>query len=43
MSPHRGGAADETARLRMLALAEMLNEAAAQQPLPNQVDLDAGY
>ncbi len=29
MSPHRGGLADETARLRMTALAELLNAAAA--------------
>jgi phosphoglycerate dehydrogenase-like enzyme len=43
MSPHRGGAADETARLRMTALAELLNAAAAGQPIPNRVDLDAGY
>lgn len=43
MSPHRGGAADETDRLRMAALAELLNSAAAGQPVGNQVDLDAGY
>lgn len=43
MSPHRGGAADETARLRMAALAEMLNEAAAGRPMENRVDLTAGY
>lgn len=43
MSPHRGGAADETARLRMTALAEFLNAAAAGQPLANRVDLAVGY
>jgi phosphoglycerate dehydrogenase-like enzyme len=43
MSPHRGGAADETARLRMGALAEMLNAAAAGREMGNRVDLGAGY
>lgn len=43
LSPHRGGATDETARLRMTALAGMLNDAAAGRPLENQVDLDSGY
>lgn len=43
MSPHRGGAADETARLRMTALAELLNEAAAGRPMGNRVDLALGY
>ena len=43
MSPHRGGAADETARLRMTALAEMLNAAAAGREMGNLVDVDAGY
>jgi phosphoglycerate dehydrogenase-like enzyme len=43
MSPHRGGAADETARLRMTTLAEMLNAAAAEGEMGNWVDLDAGY
>lgn len=43
MSPHRGGAADETARLRMGALAELLNAAALGQDIPNRVDLAAGY
>ena len=43
MSPHRGGAADETARLRMTALAEMLNEAAAGREMGNRVDVVAGY
>lgn len=43
MSPHRGGAADETARLRMTALAKMLNDAVANRPIENRVDLAAGY
>lgn len=43
MSPHRGGAADETARLRMTALAGMLNAAAGGREMGNQVDIDAGY
>jgi phosphoglycerate dehydrogenase-like enzyme len=43
MSPHRGGATDETARLRMTALAELLNAAAAGQEMGNPVDLAAGY
>jgi len=43
MSPHRGGATDETARLRMTALAEMLNDAAEGREIDNRVDLDAGY
>jgi phosphoglycerate dehydrogenase-like enzyme len=43
MSPHRGGATNETARLRMTALAEMLKAAAAGREMGNRVDLDAGY
>jgi hypothetical protein len=43
MSPHCGGAADETARLRMTALAKMLNDAVANRPIENRVDLAAGY
>lgn len=43
MSPHRGGAADETARLRMGALAELLNAAARGESIPNPVDPAAGY
>ena len=43
MSPHRGGAADETARLRMTALAGMLNAAVAGREMGNLVDVDAGY
>lgn len=43
MSPHRGGASDETPRLRMEALAVLLNAAATGQEIPNRVDLEAGY
>ncbi|MBP6015854.1 MAG: hypothetical protein KA586_03980 [Candidatus Promineofilum sp.] len=43
MSPHRGGAADETARLRMTALAGMLNDAFLGRAMGNLVDLEAGY
>jgi len=43
MSPHRGGASDETPRLRMTALAGMLNDAATGRPMANRVDLNAGY
>lgn len=43
MSPHRGGAADETPRLRMAALAEMLNAAAGGGEMGNVVDVGVGY
>ncbi len=43
MSPHRGGAADETPRLRMAALAEMLNAAAGGGKMGNVVDVGVGY
>lgn len=43
MSPHRGGASTETERLRMEHLAVLLNAAARGEPLPNRVDLEAGY
>ena len=43
MSPHRGGGSTETERLRVVHLAEMLNAAARGEPLPNRVDLQAGY
>jgi phosphoglycerate dehydrogenase-like enzyme len=43
MSPHRGAASTETERLRMDHLAELLNAAARGEPMPNRVDLDAGY
>lgn len=45
LSPHRagGGGNAEIEVLRMNALAEMLLTAARGEPLPNRVDLDAGY
>lgn len=43
MSPHRGGHVAETEVLRMRALAEVLNAASRGQPIPNRVDLKAGY
>jgi phosphoglycerate dehydrogenase-like enzyme len=42
-SPHRASAVDERDRLRAQALARLLNAAADGEPLPNRVDLDAGY
>jgi phosphoglycerate dehydrogenase-like enzyme len=43
MSPHRGGLVSETDTLRMAALAELLNAAAKGEPIPNRVNLQAGY
>jgi phosphoglycerate dehydrogenase-like enzyme len=45
MSPHRAGSGStaEVERMRMEGLAAALNQAAAGQPLPHQVDLEAGY
>jgi len=45
MSPHRagGGGNAEIEVLRMNALADMLLTAARGEPLPNRVNLDAGY
>jgi phosphoglycerate dehydrogenase-like enzyme len=43
LSPHRGGAADETETLRMRALADLLNRAARGEALPGRVDVAAGY
>jgi len=45
LSPHRGGAfnVEDTERLRMEALAELINKAAQGEPLPNGVDLLKGY
>ncbi|MFO7586015.1 MAG: NAD(P)-dependent oxidoreductase [Anaerolineales bacterium] len=43
MSPHRGGHSSETESLRMSALADLLNAAARGQPVPNPVDVAAGY
>ena len=43
MSPHRADEGDDTERLRMLDLAEMLNTAVKGNPLPNKVNLANGY
>jgi len=43
LSPHRGGHVRETERLRISALAALLNQAARGEPLDNPVDLDLGY
>ena len=43
MSPHRGGGSDQTEVLRMTHLAALLNAAGRGDPIPNQVDLEAGY
>jgi phosphoglycerate dehydrogenase-like enzyme len=43
MSPHRAGGSTETEELRMAHLAELLNTAARGEPVPNKVDLEAGY
>lgn len=43
MSPHRGGTSRDTEAHRVTALAELLSFAARGEPLPNLVDLEAGY
>jgi len=45
MSPHRagGGGADEVERRRISAIADVLNTAVMGNPMPNKIDLDAGY
>jgi phosphoglycerate dehydrogenase-like enzyme len=43
LSPHRGGATMESNVLRMEHLAALLNAAAAGEPMPNKVDITAGY
>jgi phosphoglycerate dehydrogenase-like enzyme len=43
MSPHRGAGSTETERLRVEHLADLLNAAARGDPMPNRVDLAAGY
>jgi phosphoglycerate dehydrogenase-like enzyme len=43
LSPHRGGQSDGTERLRMKDLARLLNAAREGRPIPNRVDLAAGY
>jgi phosphoglycerate dehydrogenase-like enzyme len=43
MSPHRAGGSTETEALRASHLAQLLNAAARGEPMPNRVDLQAGY
>jgi phosphoglycerate dehydrogenase-like enzyme len=43
MSPHRAGGTTSTGALRMEHLAALLNTAARGEPLPNRVDVEAGY
>lgn len=43
MSPHRAGHAAGRETLRMADLADLLNAAARGEPVPNPVDLEAGY
>lgn len=43
LSPHRGGSTMETGRLRMAALAELLNALARGEEPANRVDLQRGY
>jgi phosphoglycerate dehydrogenase-like enzyme len=43
MSPHRAGHAHEVEQQRLGALADLLNHAARGQPMPNRVDVRAGY
>lgn len=43
LSPHRAGGSTQTEQLRVIHLARLLNAAARGEPLPNRVDLEAGY
>ncbi len=43
MSPHRGGDTRETDSLRMTHLSRLLNNILEGKPVPNRVDLAAGY
>ncbi|MFN2168962.1 MAG: hydroxyacid dehydrogenase, partial [Anaerolineae bacterium] len=43
MSPHRAGHTAEAETLHLEHLARLLNAAARGEPLPNPVDLEAGY
>ena len=43
LSPHRASDSDETSELLLTHLAQMLNTAVGDTPLPNQLDLFAGY
>ena len=42
-SPHRAGHTDRSEELRATHLAQLLNVAARGEPIPNRVDLEAGY
>ena len=43
LSPHRGGKVDQTEKMRLDGVAQLLNAAARGEPIPNPVDLDLGY
>jgi len=43
LSPHRGGMVEEVEQQRAQALAQLLNAANRGDPVPNKVDLEAGY
>jgi phosphoglycerate dehydrogenase-like enzyme len=43
LSPHRGGMVEEVEIQRVHALAKILNAASQGLPIPNKVDLQAGY
>lgn len=43
MSPHRGGMVKEVEIQRARALANLLNSANRGEPIPNKVDIEAGY
>jgi len=43
MSPHRAGYYNEREKKRMEHLAKLLNAAARGEPMPNRVDVQAGY
>jgi len=43
LSPHRGGMVEEVEEQRAVALARLLNAANRGEPIPNKVNLEAGY
>jgi phosphoglycerate dehydrogenase-like enzyme len=43
LSPHRGGMVEGVEEQRMHALANLLNAACRGEPIPNKINLDAGY
>jgi phosphoglycerate dehydrogenase-like enzyme len=43
LSPHRGGMVKEVEIQRAKALANLLNSASRGEPIPNKVDIEAGY